>query len=72
MNILILFIVSLIVLLVIRGIGRALIERSEKVRSFYETNPKRYILLERVIYIVITLGIYFLFIVEWKEFKNGY
>lgn len=67
MNILILFVVSLLVLFLTKSLGRVLVDKNEKFRNFYNNKPEKYIILERLIYVVVTLVIYFFFIVDWKE-----
>lgn len=67
MNILILFVVSLLVLFLTKSLGRVLVDKNEKFRNFYNNKPEKYIILERLIYVVVTLVIYFFFIVNWKE-----
>ena len=67
MNILILFVVSLLVLFLTKSLGRVLVDKNEKFRNFYNNKPEKYIILERLIYVVVTLVIYFFFIVDWRE-----
>ena len=57
MNILILFVVSLLVLFLTKSLGRVLVDKNEKFRNFYNNKPEKYIILERLIYVVVTLVI---------------